>query len=249
MIYIPFEDKCFQNRGFLFGPICPIYGFCVMFLQFLIHNVPVFSGAEMTTLKLFFVCMFGSAIIEFVTSWSLETLFHARWWDYSKFPFNINGRICLPASIFFGLMGITLVKYVFPVMEIAAAEIPSVVFETLALILMMIFGADYALTQASLTSLLEKIESVNKEFIERGESVYQAVASTPSHLKKRIIDYEEETRDKARSIADNLSVSQKYLVRRITKFSNSFAKSDEESRRTVMANKMKEYLKGIKIKK
>lgn len=248
MVYIPFEDKCFQNRGFLFGPICPIYGFCIMFLYFLVNNVPIFVSAEMTTLKLFFICMFGSAIIEFVTSWGLETLFNARWWDYSKFPLNINGRICVPASIFFGLMGITLVKYVFPIMSLIINIVPSVAFETLALILMMIFGADYALTQASLSSLLEKIENANREFIEKGESVYHVVASTPSNIKKRISDYEEETREKARSIADGLSISQKYLLSRITKFGGSISKSEDRSRKNMIGNRMKEYLNSFRKK-
>ncbi len=248
MIYIPFEDKCFQNRGFLFGPICPIYGFSIMFLYFLMNNIPIFRSPEMTTLKLFLICMVGSAVVEYVTSWTLETLFHARWWDYSKFPLNINGRVCLPASIFFGLMGIGLAKYAFPLMRLAIEVAPSVVFETLALILMMIFGADYALTQASLSSLLEKIENANREFIEKGESVYQVVASTPSNIKKRISDYEEETREKARIIADGLSLSQKYLVSRITKFSGGFIKSEESSRRTLIGNRMKEYLKSFRKK-
>ncbi len=250
MIYTPFEEKCFQNRGFFFGPICPIYGFSILFLQFLVHHVPIFMGGDISTVKLFFVCMIGSAIVEFVTSWSMETIFHARWWDYSNFPLNINGRICLPASVFFGLAGVLLVRFVFPLMDIAAEIIPSVAFETAALILIGIFGADYALTNASLTSLLDKIENANKEFIERGESVYQAVASTPSQLKKRIVDYEAETKERARNIAESLSGPQKYLVSRITKFSSRVTVwSDEDHEKMNMGNKIKEYLINIRNKK
>ncbi len=248
MIYMPFESKRFQNRGFLYGPICPIYGFSLLFLQTLVRNVPFFSSEDMTMPKLFVICMVGSAIVEYVTSWTMEMVFHARWWDYSNFPLNLNGRICLPASIFFGLVGIVFVHYLFPLVFFAANIIPSVVFETLALIMMVIFGADYALTQASLTSLLEKIEHANKEFVEKGESVYQAVASTPSQLKKRISDYETETREKARIIAESLSEPQKVLLERITNFSNHFGfqRDDETRERMNMGNKLKEYISNIR---
>lgn len=249
MVYMPFESKRFQNRGFLFGPICPIYGFSLLTLQALVRNVPLFTSSSMTVWKLFLICMFGSAIVEYVTSWTMEMVFHARWWDYSNFPLNINGRICLPASLFFGLVGVIFVNYVFPMVTFASNVIPSVVFETLALILVMIFGADYALTQASLSSLLEKIEKANQEFIEKGESVYQVVASTPSQLKKRISDYETETRERAKLIAESLSEPQRVLLDRITKFSNRFyfPQGEDKKEKSNMGNKLKEYISNLRV--
>ena len=246
MVYTPIEYKYFENRGFFFGPICPIYGFSILLLQFLIRNVPFFTSESMTLPKLFFICMFGSAIVEYTTSWSMETLFHARWWDYSNFPLNINGRICLPASVFFGIAGVMLVHYVFPAMDQVSSYIPDAAFETAALVLAAVFGADYALTNASLTSLLEKIETVNKEFTEKGESVYQAMAATPGQLKKRIIDYETETREKARAVAESLSGPQKYLMARITKFSDSFELQKKNYTKANMGNRIKEYLTNIR---
>ena len=259
MIYTPIEEKNFQNRGFLFGPICPIYGFCILILQFLMRNVPIFTSDTMTTPKLFLICLIGSAIIEFSTSWIMEVIFHARWWDYSNFPLNIDGRICLPASIFFGLVGILLVNYVFPATDLLMNIVPSVVFETTALIMMVIFGADYALTQASLTSLLQKIENANKEFIDKGESVYQAIVATPSNIKSKIEatpsnikskieDYEAETREKARLLAESLSEPQRVLLSRITKFSNKFGFSSQSDtkEKTNIGNKLKEYYHTIR---
>lgn len=248
MIYTPIEEKNFQNRGFLFGPICPIYGFCILILQFLMRNVPIFTSDTMTTPKLFLICLIGSAIIEFSTSWIMEVIFHARWWDYSNFPLNIDGRICLPASIFFGLVGILLVNYVFPATDLLMDIVPSVVFETTALIMMVIFGADYALTQASLTSLLQKIENANKEFIDKGESVYQAIVATPSNIKSKIEDYEAETREKARLLAESLSEPQRVLLSRITKFSNrfGFSSQSDSKEKTNIGNKLKEYYHTIR---
>ena len=56
--------------------------------------------------RIFLICFFGSIVLDYTTSWALEKLFHAYWWDYSDVICNINGRVCLPASIGFGLAGI-----------------------------------------------------------------------------------------------------------------------------------------------
>ncbi len=243
MLYTPFEFKYVENRGFFFFFLFPIYGFSILLLQYLIKCVPFFTSENMTLPRLFLICMVGSAIVEYVTSFTMEKIFHARWWDYSNFPLNLNGRICLLASTFFGIVGVILVLYFFPFMDIVLRTIPQPIFDTASLILMFIFGADYALTNASLNSLLEKIENANREFVEKGESVYQAVASTPSNLKKKISDYEVETLEKARSLAEGLSDSQKYLLSRITKFSVSFEKGKENLVKVDMGNKLKEYIR------
>ncbi len=247
MIYTPFEYKYFENRGFFFGPICPIYGFCILFLQFLLEYIPIFSSASMTPPRLFFVCMVGSTLVEYATSWTLETFYHARWWDYSNFKLNINGRVCLVASLFWGVAGVVLSYYIFPAVNMATNIVPEIVFETAALILVFIFGADFALTNASLNSLLEKIENANKEFTERGESVYQAIAATPAQMKKRITDHDSEMLERARSVAEGLSFSQKHLMRRITKFSYGFGKDKNNNReKTNMGNKIREYLFNLR---
>ncbi len=246
MVYTPFEFKYFENRGFFFGPICPIYGFCILFLQSLMKYVPFFTSESMSAVKLFFICMSVSTLVEYVTSWTLETFYHARWWDYSNFKLNVNGRICLAASIFWGLAGITLAYYIFPAVDVFVEVVPSCVFEIAALILVFIFGADFALTNASLNSLLEKIENANKEFTEKGESVYQAIAATPAQMKKRISDLDFEAWEKARSIAESLSSSQKQLMSRITGFSYNFGKDKNNKEKTNIGNKIKEYLSNIR---
>ena len=103
-----FYEHKFVNRGFLHGPICPIYGFggCTILLlppQILSTWVP-----------LFFFSMILCSIVEYFISWLLEKLFHTLWWDYSHYKFNINGRVCLLNSLLFGAMGILSVHFVIP---------------------------------------------------------------------------------------------------------------------------------------
>lgn len=98
ILYVGIVAGDFHNRGFLYGPWLPIYGFgCVLMM-----GIKHFSGDKLS----FGVTSIGvCAIVEYATSWVLETLFHARWWDYSMELFNLHGRICLKGLIFFALAG------------------------------------------------------------------------------------------------------------------------------------------------
>ena len=97
----------FINRGFLVGPIVPIWGTGAIFISF------VLSGTE-NPFVIFCVSMVGGALIEYVTSWVMERLFRVRWWDYSEKTFNVNGRICLESIVAFGLCGIMVTKFTNP---------------------------------------------------------------------------------------------------------------------------------------
>lgn len=105
-ILISIQNKRFVNRGFLLGPYCPIYGvgsiFIITILDKISFNNPVI---------LFLVVVVACGILEYLTSWIMEVVFKARWWDYSNRKFNINGRVCLYNLIAFGVLGLA-VKYV-----------------------------------------------------------------------------------------------------------------------------------------
>ena len=100
-----FVHKKFIDRGFLLGPYCPIYGFGMLLIIFLLKNYTD------NFLVLFILSMVICLILEYVTSYLMELIFKARWWDYSDKKYNINGRVCLEYAIFFGIGG-TLVMYV-----------------------------------------------------------------------------------------------------------------------------------------
>lgn len=96
------------DRGFLIGPLCPIYGWGCIFIILLIgHNTNDFLAVF---LKAIVVC----SILEYLTSYIMEKLFHARWWDYSSSRFNLNGRICLDTMIPFGILGCFVVYVLHP---------------------------------------------------------------------------------------------------------------------------------------
>ena len=97
------DTKKFVNRGFLIGPYCPIYGYCSIAMILLLNNVK-------SNILLFLLCIIVCSIGEYATSYIMEKMFHARWWDYSKHKFNLNGRICLSNCLAFGVLGFLLIK-------------------------------------------------------------------------------------------------------------------------------------------
>lgn len=125
----------FVNRGFLIGPICPIYGTGALLITFCLsplHNPIVIFLASVL------IC----ATLEYSTSVIMEKLFHVRWWDYSDRPFNLNGRICLEALIVFGIGG-TLVTLIFsPALYHILSSLPNVALYALALIFVVALLAD-----------------------------------------------------------------------------------------------------------
>ena len=125
----------FVNRGFLIGPICPIYGTGALLITFCLsplHNPIV----------IFLASVLIYATLEYSTSVIMEKLFHVRWWDYSDRPFNLNGRICLEALIVFGIGG-TLVTLIFsPALYHILSSLPDVALYALALIFVVALLAD-----------------------------------------------------------------------------------------------------------
>ncbi len=181
-IFCTIKRKQWQDRGFLFGPICPIYGSCVVALDMLSKLFPSLSDESFPLWGIFLICMAGSAIAEFSTSWVLEKRFHAMWWDYSKMPLNLQGRICLPISIAFGLTGVVVFKLLIPYMNGLHTNVHPMLYECLSIGFAALFGADFALTEASLSSLLKNVENYKKEFNRRAEATYINLASTPRRI-------------------------------------------------------------------
>ncbi len=105
-----FHEHKFVNRGFLHGPLCPVYGFGGVVILLL----P--SSLYTTWIPLFFSSMIMCTVVEYFVSWIMEKMFHARWWDYSHYKFNIKGRVCLLNSVLFGFMGLGVIHFVYPQM-------------------------------------------------------------------------------------------------------------------------------------
>lgn len=131
-----FKEKKFVNRGFLIGPYCPVYGTGVVLIELLLNkytnDIPI----------LFFLSILICGILEYATGYFMEKWFNARWWDYSKNRFNINGRVCLETLIPFGIAGTIILCYVNPFFVNIYSILPGVALKKIAYSLTTIYVID-----------------------------------------------------------------------------------------------------------
>ena len=132
------------NRGFLYGPYCPIYGFGALIVLGTMWPLRAYP------MVVFGVSMVLTSALEYFTSWLLEKMFHTRWWDYSTYRFNLKGRICLRNSFFFGLLGLVVVYGVHPLIREGVMILPMHWVYLLVLIISIGFSIDLTLTTNTL---------------------------------------------------------------------------------------------------
>ena len=178
--FCTFKGGEWENRGFLFGPVCPIYGSGVVLTMIVFHFIPTGVNGEHPIWQIFLICAAGSLVLEYSTSFVLEKLFHAVWWDYSHIPLNINGRVCLPATCGFGLAGILVVRGIIPFVDALPTENYPLLNEFVSLVFMFIMGIDMALTVASLTKIVSQLEKAEASFNEKAQAGYQKVKVAPA---------------------------------------------------------------------
>lgn len=130
------EDRAFINRGFLTGPWLPIYGAGGVLILLLLKRF--FDRPGLLFLMIMGVC----GVVEYLTGWALETMFHQRWWDYSEYVFQIQGRVCLIGLLIFGAGGLAFVYGVAPWMDFRFHRIGSRLRRYLCMALVVLFVAD-----------------------------------------------------------------------------------------------------------
>lgn len=163
------QRKLCEKRGFLNGPICPIYGHGALVVLLCLDggcSSPVFT---------FFWGAILTSIVEYLTSFVMEKLFHMRWWDYSRYRFHINGRVCLLNSTLFGLASVFLCHVANPPVAGWLAGLFTVgVAVPLALILTGVYLADIVLSVRSAIQIgdrLAKLHAIHDELAEKLEEL------------------------------------------------------------------------------
>lgn len=161
------------NRGFLYGPICPIYGCGAIVVSAILEWIPLKADMSLTWWQIFLFSCFGSMILEYMTSLVLEKKFHAYWWDYSKVPLNINGRVCVPFSVLFGCGGLLVAYVIYPFIRQHTVILSPAFVEFFALIFMLLFGIDLAMTVSALTNFAESLKAAEESLNQHMEHFVQ----------------------------------------------------------------------------
>ena len=190
-------QRRFVNRGFLNGPYCPIYGAGALLFIFFTNNIDNIAAR-------FILGAVIACTLEYLTSWVLELIFHARWWDYAPRRFNLNGRICLEGFFVFGL-GAVVAPYFHQNIANITAQLSPAVLNSIFSIILIAFIVDVVITNRALSKfnriLREYQKAIDKrrldflEFIRRGRRVFEMrigknnrIRDVLSFQQRRILD-------------------------------------------------------------
>lgn len=174
-------DKKFVNRGFLIGPYCPIYGCGCLAFVFLLNRYLD------DPLALFVMAVLICGILEYITSYLMEKIFKTRWWDYSEYPFNINGRICLGTLILFGIGGLAVSYLLHPFFINILLLIPTFTLKIISIILSVIFIVDNIVSFKIIYNFRTVANNVRKDNTEEITTKVKEELMKKSGLIKRLV--------------------------------------------------------------
>lgn len=229
VIFAAFKQHRFVNRGFLNGPICPIYGVGVTLV------IACLEAFQSSLLLLYISSVILVTILEGVTGWAMDKLFHNKWWDYSKLPFNIGGYVCLLFSLIWGVACVFIVYFVHPLIHQVLSLIPHTAGIALIIILCIALLSDMIVTTSAIVKFnqyLERLKYITDELHaisnQIGAELYQNVM--------HVLDMQESSRQKLDDV--KLEVSEEIrmqIVELKTRAQNLGEKVPKPARRLLKA--------------
>jgi len=159
-IYCSVLEKRFVPRGFLYGPLCPIYGVGV--LMMICWFQPLMDRPALFYLTAT-VCM---SAWEYFVGWFLETTTHIKYWDYSMYRFNLKGRICLWVCLMWGVLSFMVLYFIHPRVAAGLAKIPALAVYVLDGFFLGVLVSDAGATiyqLAKTAQLLDKLQQAGDE--------------------------------------------------------------------------------------
>lgn len=222
----------FVNRGFLNGPVCPIYGFGVIFVVLLLE--PVQGNLPM----LFLGSVLVTTAIEFVAGFLLEKLFHAKWWDYSDMPLNIMGYVCLLFSILWGIACLIIVRFIHPLIFALVELMPFVLLAALLCIFSALMLADIIATVATIRKLNERLKRLTElaaEIHALSDEIGQAISDSTIAVKNKAMAGEERFNEGVRRLkkadaSERIDQGRRAVTERIDQSRKAVADRIEQSK-------------------
>lgn len=191
------EEKRFVNRGFLNGPICPIYGVGMLLI------LGSLSSFKDNIILLFILGGLFATIVEYIVGYLLEKLFYTRWWDYSEKKFNIKGYICLENSIGWCILSVVMIKYVQPYISDFVRNIDYSILKIIGVVTLVIMIIDGILTLNTLINFRDRIKKLNN--IREEISTKLELKLSDSSLARKFRNYEVDISDILTEVKNKLS--------------------------------------------
>lgn len=224
VVYQAVEHGKFINRGFLNGPYCPIYGVGVIIVTGVLDPIKgniiiLFAGSVILT-----------SLLELITGFLLEKIFHMHWWDYSNEHFNIGGYICLKFSLLWGVACLVTVRLIHPAVESFVASVPHRLGVVMLSVVMIGFASDFIVTVTAIVHIKQRIALLNDISAQMrlisdktGEKLFNAVESAKAHKE----EFDEKTaasRQKFDELREKYRVQSEKLEANLKRIQNAFPK-------------------------
>jgi len=181
--YVSIKHKQWVNRGFVRGPLLPLYGSGAILLLFV--TIPF----RESLLLMFVAGAIGATLLEYITGVAMEALFKVRYWDYSKRKFNFQGHICLAATSLWGVFAIVIAKVVHRPIENLVMGLPETMVEIFVMVVTVVFAADFALSfkaAMDIRDVLIKLEEVQRE-MERMQKRLDVILAFAEDSREQVV--------------------------------------------------------------
>lgn len=203
--YATLDTGKFVNRGFLNGPYCPIYGCGVVIV------VAILTPLKENLFILFIGSFLLTTVLEYITGFLLEKVFHNKWWDYSDKPFNVKGYICLKFSIYWGLACTFIMDVLHPMIYSVITWIPHIIGAIILSVLMCVFIVDCCITVSTILKFNKRLKvmdemavAIHKLSDEIGENIYENVSG--------VIEKSEELQENYAGLMDKLAEKKETII-------------------------------------
>ena len=186
-----------HNRGFLLGPICPIYGLGASLSFGVLKNFE-------SSLEIFIYSAFLSCLIEYIIGYLLEKFFHKRWWDYSNYPFQIKRRVCLYGLLIFGLANILIVKKLTPILLFSLSLSSDRILDLLVISFGILFAIDLILTLNHLTHGFKALNKVYEVIDDNLSDYFNGLNESERLANLKVLEESKKFKSKLLNINSNL---------------------------------------------
>lgn len=229
VIFAAFKQHRFVNRGFLNGPICPIYGVGVTLV------IACLEAFQSNLLLLYISSVILVTVLEGVTGWAMDKLFHNKWWDYSKLPFNIGGYVCLLFSLIWGVACVFIVYFFHPLIHQVLSLIPHTAGIALIAILGIALLSDMIVTTSAIVKFNQYLELL-KHITDELHAISNQIGAELYQNVMHVLDMQESSRQKLDDV--KLEVSEEIrmqIVELKTRAQNLGEKVPKPARRLLKA--------------
>lgn len=245
--YVSLKSKKFVNRGFMKGPMIPIYGEGAIMM--VIATYPVRGNIPLE----FFMGMVGATLLEFVVGAIMEYVFKVKYWDYSNQPFNLKGYICLSSTICWGVLSVLLAEFIHIPIEHFVLSLNENVLIGVVSSLSVLFVAD-AVTSAkeawdlrillvALTKAKEEIAVLQHQLEVKKDQIAEQLTDKKEVLVEQLTDYKEEIAsqlvDKKEELFEDFQATKDYIIQSLKK--GNLVIKDVESLKKKIEEERKRY--------